>query len=200
MLNISFAIQGIAPYSQSKMLSETRGKKESWDEFETRTWKDKAHTNGDGDSIVIAGHAIHQMLVVGAQKGRLQPKAAKSAREGLANRLVTGIALQGDAETSMKLSEARCVAINAHANGKRGSGTRVIRKYPEWPQGWTATFDVLVLDDSLTLDDLKSALEWGGLVCGLGRFRPENMGIYGRFTVTSYNPSELGIADLKAAA
>jgi hypothetical protein len=199
MLNISFEIEGIAPYSQSKMLVAKKGKNESYDAFEDRIWREKAHVADDGESVLIAGHAIHQMLVVGAQKGRLAPVAAKSAREGLTKRLITGIAIQGDAETSMKLSQARCVAINAHANGKRGSGTRVIRKFPEWPNGWTASFDVLVLDDSLTVTDVQSALEWGGLVCGLGRFRPENMGIYGRFLVRKTEHSELGLEDLKAA-
>jgi hypothetical protein len=199
MLNISFEIEGIAPYSQSKMLDASRGKNESWDGFEERTWRLKAHIADDGDSIVIAGHALHQALVMGAQKSRLAPKAAKSAREGLAKRLITGIAVQGDARTSMTLAGARCVAINAHANGKRGSGTRVIRKFPEWPIGWRASFEVLVVDDSLTADDLKSALEWAGLVCGLGRFRPENMGHNGRFRVLRAESNELGLADLKAA-
>ena len=198
MLNIKFTIEGIAPYSQSKMLDAKREKNEGWDDFESRIWRDKAHVGDDGDSILIAGHAIHQMLVVGAQKGRLQPKAAKSAREGLANRLVTGIAVQGDATTNMKLSKASCVPINAHANGKRGSGTRVVRKFPQWPNPWTASFEILLLDESLTVDDVKAALESGGLTCGLGRFRPENMGMNGRFIVKSVIASELGIADLAA--
>lgn len=198
MLSITFAIKGVAPYSQSKMLEATRGTNESWEDYESRIWKQKAHVGEDGDSIVIAGHALHQMLVIGAQKGRLRPKAAKSAREGLANRLITGLAIQGDAETDMKLSQAQCVAINAHANGKRGSGTRVVRKFPQWPNPWTATFDVLLLDESLTADDVKAALVSGGLVCGLGRFRPENMGMCGRFTVVSTKASELAMEQIAA--
>lgn len=199
MLNIHFVIAGIAPYSPSKKLPDKKGRSESYDDYEDRVWQKKAHVAEDGDSIVIPAHGIHQMLVEGAKKGRLQPKAAKSAREGLANRLVTGIAVMSDAATSMKLSKARCVAINAHANGKRGSGTRVTRKFPEWADGWTAEFDVLVVDDSVTVDDVQAALEWGGLVCGLGRFRPENMGSNGRFTVKTCKASQIGIEQLRAA-
>ena len=198
MLNISFTIKGVAPYSQSKMLDATRSTNESWEDYETRTWRDKAHVAEDAESVLIAGHAIHQMLVVGAQKGRLRPKAAKSAREGLANRLITGIAIQGDAATDMKLFKAQCVPINAHANGKRGSGTRVVRKFPQWPNPWTASFDVLLLDESLTVDDVKAALVSGGMVCGLGRFRPENMGMNGRFVVTSTKATELEMDELAA--
>ncbi len=198
MLAIHVRIRGIAPYSQSKMLDVPRGKNEGYPAFEDRTWKLKAHVAADGDSIVIAGHAVHQMMVLGAQKGRLQPKAAKSAREGLANRLVTGVMLMGDASTSMKLSKAICVPINAHANGKRGSGTRVIRKFPEWPAGWTAEFDVIVVDESLTLEDVRAAIESGGLVAGLGRFRPENMGHNGRFTVKACDAGEIGLEQLAA--
>jgi hypothetical protein len=55
-----------------------------------------------------------------------------------------------------------------------------------------------VLDDSLTAEDIKAALEWGGLVCGLGRFRPENMGHNGRFAVKNLEAGQLGIEDLAA--
>lgn len=191
MQTIRFTIVGLASYSQSKKLPDEKDKKESYDEFEDRVWKKKAHVATDGDSVVIPGHALHQMLVVGAKKGRLAPKSAKSAREGLANRLVTGVQILGDAETDMQLAKAEKVPINSHANGKRGSGSRVIRKFPQWPIGWTATFDVMLLDESLTADDVKAALDWGGKVCGLGRFRPENMGHNGRFRITESQTFEM---------
>lgn len=194
MLSLSLTIEGIAAYSQSKKLDVAKDQDESHDDFENRIWRQKAHVGPDGDSIVIPGHAVHQMLVVGAQKGRLKPKAAKSAREGLANRLVTGIAIQGDADTDMKLSKASVVGINAHVNGKRGSGSRVVRKFPEWPTGWHAHFDVLVLDDSLTAEDIEAAAKWGGLVCGLGRFRPQNMGHNGRHTLLRVEAKQLDLA------
>lgn len=198
MLILHCTIEGIAPYSQSQMLTEKKGKNEGYDEFETRIWRSKAHVGPDGDAIVIPGHAVQQMLVLGAQKGRLQPKAARSAREGLANRLVTGIAIQGDATTDMRLSDAICVAINAHSTGKRGSGTRVVRKFPQWPNPWTAEFDIIVLDESLTEEDVTAALQVAGLVAGLGRFRPENMGMNGRFRVLNVQASEFGLNQLAA--
>lgn len=203
MLVVHFQIKGIAAYSQSKMLDLKRNKGESYDQFEDRVWRLKAHVgpvqNGK-TPVVIPAHGIHQMLVNGAQKGRLQPIAAKSAREGLANRLVTGIALQGDAETNLTLEEARCVSINAHSTGKRGSGTRVVRKFPEWGPGWIARFGVLLVDESLTEEDLLAAAESGGLVSGLGRFRPENMGHNGRFIVIKATTSELALGDMARQA
>lgn len=200
MLSLNCTIVGIGPYSQSKKLEEVKGKNEGFLEFENRIWRMKAHTAADGEAIVMPGHAIHQALVEGARKGRLQPRAAKSAREGLANRLITGIAILGDATTNMKLSKAVGVAINAHSNGKRGSGSRVTRLFPQWSPGWTASFDILVLDDSLTREDLADALKWAGLCSGLGRFRPENMGHNGRFTVAEVVARNVGIDDLKVAA
>jgi len=196
MLSITCTIKGISPYSQSRKHDAEKLKDEGYDAYDIRTWKEHCHTNGDGESIVIPGHAIHQMLVVGARKGRLKPKAAASAREGLAGRLETGIALLDDAKTDMKLSEAVLVPINAHSNGDRKDRQRVTRRYPVWSPGWTATFTTLLLDESLRKEDLEDALKWGGLVCGLGRFRPECLGTNGRFVTTTIKSADLAIDDL----
>jgi len=203
MLSLDVRIKGLSPYSQSRMLDASLGRRkgETYDAMEDRTWRLKAHT-GDAingkTTILIPGHGIHQALVMGAKKGRLQPTGAKSSREGLANRLVTGITLMGDAETDMTLEDATCVAINAHVTGRPGSGSRVVRKFPAWPAGWTASFTVLVLDDSLTKDDVKGALDAAGLLAGLGRFRPENMGTNGRFLVSAIDVKMMSVAEMAA--
>jgi len=43
-------------------------------------------------------------------------------------------------------------------------------------------------------------LKWGGLVCGLGRFRPECLGTNGRFVTATIKSAELAIDDLARKA
>ena len=190
---IHFIINGTTPYSASRdpsLLGITRGPNESFDEYENRTWKLHAHVASDGESVVIPAHGLHQALELGAQKGRLIPEAAQSQRERLSKRIATGIMLLGDLETNMKLSQAQKVTISAHANGQRGSGSRVPRSFPVWNE-WQATCDIIILDETVTMKDLSTAMRWAGLVAGLGRFRPENGGHNGRFTVKEASVVEL---------
>lgn len=69
------------------------------------------------------------------------------------------------------------------ADGKRGSGKRVEKRFPVIPAGWIATFTVYVLDDIITKDVLVEHVGAAGKFIGIGRFRPRNNGFYGRFAV-----------------
>lgn len=184
MQGVRFTITGTSPYSQSRRVEifEPKKDRESHDEWDERVWKLKAHTARDGKTMVIPAHGLHQAIVLGAQKGRLKPSAAKSAREGLAKRLETGIMITDHAVTDQTIEDAHMEAIQANADGKRGSGKRVTRRFPVWDE-WTATFDVVLVDETLTEADLIAAVKWAGLVAGVGRFRPSNGGSNGRFVL-----------------
>ena len=57
-----------------------------------------------------------------------------------------------------------------------------------------------VLDDIITESVFAQVLRSAGLLVGLGRFRPENRGFYGRFQVDSIKWIEDGDALIGAAA
>lgn len=59
---------------------------------------------------------------------------------------------------------------------------RVITIRPKWTK-WTATFTLLVDEDSITKDTIKAVLEYAGKYIGIGSFRPTNNGEFGRFEV-----------------
>ena len=69
-----------------------------------------------------------------------------------------------------------------HADGKKGSGTRVARTFPVIHE-WDGTAEVMILDESITKDVFTRYLEEAGKFIGIGRFRPRNGGFYGRFSV-----------------
>jgi hypothetical protein len=71
---------------------------------------------------------------------------------------------------------------HCNADGKRGSGKRVWRMFPEVPE-WSGELVVHVLDSTITLDVFERHLRCAGQLIGIGRFRPRNGGHYGRFTV-----------------
>ena len=74
--------------------------------------------------------------------------------------------------------------IYAHANGKRGSGSRVWRRFPRVDK-WRGDVAYHVLADEITKDGFDEALRQAGAFVGVGRFRPEPPigGFYGRYQV-----------------
>jgi hypothetical protein len=67
--------------------------------------------------------------------------------------------------------------------GKAG-GKVVLRHFPDAPT-WNATVTFHVMDETVTKDVFTEMLEEAGKFIGLGRFRPQNGGFYGRFAVES---------------
>ena len=68
------------------------------------------------------------------------------------------------------------------ADGKSGSGKRVMRCYPVVPE-WSGKVKYLVLDHTITEKVFRSVLECSGQFIGIGRWRAANGGLYGRFDV-----------------
>lgn len=63
----------------------------------------------------------------------------------------------------------------------RTGGACVVR-YPSFKTGWKLRFAMTVVDDRRSQSHIRKALEEGGLLVGLGSWRPE----YGRFIVTDW--------------
>lgn len=62
---------------------------------------------------------------------------------------------------------------------------RVMRHRPRWDQ-WRAKFDLEVDDEVLPVDMIHQLLEEGGRRIGIGDYRPERGGPFGRFEVTRW--------------
>ena len=61
---------------------------------------------------------------------------------------------------------------------------RVICTRPMWLTPWDVEFVLEVHNDTVTQETIKSILEYGGNFVGVGSYRPEHAGEYGRFNVT----------------
>jgi len=177
---VTLEIEGLTPYSQSRALQSTKEKDEEHNTFDSRIWPEHIHADEDGN-VVIPAVAILQGLAKAAsylgKGGALKKKAnatwAENFRCGLA------IARSPALDTKQKARPERCYC---HANGQRSSGTRVWRTFPIWDD-WKATVLVHILDDSIPEDIFGKVAEAAGLFIGIGRYRPENGGYLGRFTV-----------------
>jgi hypothetical protein len=181
-------IEGTTPYSQSRMHDTPKQEKERPDDYEQRTWREKSSADADG-TIVIPAMALKQALdTVAKRLGEQIPGKGKST---YTKHFTGGVMCTGDVRLEGWMKDTvPSVTINANSDGVRGSGKRVKHTFPQIPAGWQGTAEFVVLDNTVTNEVFERHINEAGRFTGIGRFRPENGGLNGRFVIKSIKWSE----------
>lgn len=183
MRQVTVTIRGISPYSASRIHDTPRLDKEGHDDYDRRTWREKANTDRDG-TVVIPAMAFKQALSAAAKKLGLQiPGRGKSTYTKFFEADV--ICLE-NARLGIHKDATLPITINANADGVRGSGKRVPRTFPVVEQ-WATKATFAIMDDTITRAVFEKVMAAAGLGVGVGRFRPENGGINGRFACEAFD-------------
>jgi hypothetical protein len=175
-------ITGLTPYSQSRQHDEAKLDGENHEAYDVRTWRSKLSVSErDGaPTVVIPAHGLHQSIASAAKYSKRQiPGQGKATWTA---KFLSGITLMEDPALFIDPASVGSVTISANADGVRGSGKRVPRRFPILPQ-WETTFDVYILDPIITQEVFKEMVEIAGMFIGIGRFRPEKGGTNGRFRI-----------------
>ena len=174
-------IKGIAPYSQRRYIPDERKPKESYDDYERRIWR-KGMSCDEKDVWFIPPMCFKNSLACAAQflririPGRDRSEYTKHFRAGV---LVTdGLSLK------VKREKAKAIWLHVPSNGRTGGTTRVEKCFPICDK-WGGTVTYHILDETITKDIFLRVLKESGNIIGLGFFRPERGGYYGRFVVES---------------
>lgn len=170
-----------APYSQSRSYSQEVEKlpRETHDAYEARTWRNKCHTGPDG-KVFIPPMAFKMCLDNAASMlGRQIPGKGKSTYTKF---FLSGVLVMEPIVLPMTKEDVSQDRVYCNADGKRGSGKRVWRNFPRI-DSWEAAVPFHVLADEITPDVFEEHLRQAGAFVGIGRFRPQSGGFYGRFEV-----------------
>jgi hypothetical protein len=169
-----------APYSQSRQHREPKKNQETDDVYEERTWREHCTVNDDG-IICIPAMAFKKALDRAATV--LGMKIPGRGKNTYAKHFMAGVLCENNVPIGIKQKDVRPEAINASSTGDpSGKGKRVLRIYPTIPK-WSAEAHFLVLDDIITQEIFRRHLVQAGQFVGVGRFRAERGGTYGRFMV-----------------
>jgi hypothetical protein len=76
------------------------------------------------------------------------------------------------------------------AQGKKGGkgGATVVRCFPLYPE-WSANCQMICFNDEITPAIFEKYVNLAGVIVGIGRWRPQNNGLYGRFSVQNFKSS-----------
>jgi hypothetical protein len=172
--------EGQAPYSASRAHEAPKLSKETPDSYEERTWREKAHiSNG---MVTIPAMAFKIGLDKAAKMlGRQIPGKGKATYTKF---FETGVIVTEDVPIAPE-DAIQCERVHANSDGVRGSGKRVWRKFPRIDE-WSGEVKFNLIADELTPDVFEETVRYAGLAVGVGRFRPERGGYFGRFLPTAF--------------
>jgi hypothetical protein len=175
-----FKLKSASPYSASRQLLDMeRGAREAHDVYDERTWQHKMHVNEAGN-IIIPGVAFTSAILDAQQVDGAKIPGKRSAT--YAKLFEKTIRVFESLDTGQPLSAAICEKLSMNADGKRGSGSRVLRSFPKLEQ-WSGEIEVTVLDPSIPEEIVERAVQMAGSFIGVGRWRVQNRGNNGRFSV-----------------
>jgi len=175
-----------SPYSQSAPQDVEKLDRETHEDFDIRTWRDKCTVNPQGQ-VCIPAMGLKQSIDSAAYK--LGVKVPNRRGATYKNFFASGFFCNEDVPIAngkvLTKEDASMVKISANADGRRGSGTRVPRRFPEFDK-WHGVAEFTIVDDIITQDIFEHHVRTAGMIVGIGRYRPENGGKNGRFRVTKF--------------
>ncbi len=182
MRTCTITFHGTAPYSQSRKHDIPKPQQDTHEVHDENTWREKCNVNADGE-VVIPAMAFKQSIAAAAKRMGLQiPNKGKATYTKF---FESDVICTGDVPIGVFKDSIGSIAIQANSDGVRGSGKRVRRIFPQTDQ-WSGTAEFLLVDDNIPNDVFERVVTTAGIGVGVGRFRPENGGMNGRFSVDSF--------------
>jgi hypothetical protein len=179
-------LESQSPYSQGKCYEVPKLERETHDEYERRTWRERCHVNAQGN-IIIPGNSIKNAL---AEAAKFTPRKGPSGGKSTwTKNFESGVMVADSITLPEKKETVEGERLYVPSDGRRGGSKRVWKTFPLVKE-WKGTIEFLIIDDSINEKIFKQYLEEAGMYIGLGRWRPRNNGLYGRFSVAKLEYGE----------
>jgi len=174
-------LNSVSPLSMSRFHNIPLDDRELHEAHERRTWRNRLHAMADGE-VYIPPMMIKNCLSEAAKF--LGEKVAGKGRNQYTKHFLAGTLVTDPIMLGVKVGDVPGEWLWMSPTGKKGPGPRVQRCYPRIDT-WSGVAIIHILDEIITQDVLARTLTAAGSFIGLGRFRPQVGGFYGRFSVES---------------
>lgn len=183
-------------YSQSNYIRTPRGPKQKADDHERQCWRERAHVVEEGKlkgRMLIPAQQLKNALTNAAKFLSIKVKGKGNAT--YSKHFAAGIMVEDDvvlpivAADMKPQSEPGAAGEPAFgeermcsADGRPGGSKKVAKIFP-LVREWSGVVRFIVVDDTIDDETFAYHLEQAGKMIGIGRWRPEKNGRYGRFAV-----------------
>lgn len=165
---------------------------ETSDEYQARTWRERAHYDEDG-FLCIPARGVEKAI-----HNTARYTGGNLGCGSWAGAVMRGVRVAGDAELKPHMTREDLVAHRWHSR-RCGRKTELFLRMFPMVEEWSATFRIIVSDYRLSQERLEDYLTLAGIINGLGIWRPQNGGNYGRFKVVSVRWSPTVLDEILAA-
>ncbi|MEK6799857.1 MAG: hypothetical protein AABZ12_12900 [Planctomycetota bacterium] len=190
MKSAKFTIEGTAPIQFGRCIQSERGIGESHDALEQRAWRERMHVDDKGRVFIPPAAVKNGMRDVSqylgeSVSGRGKMTYTKFFRAGIMVVDPLPLIVKGKTVT---IDDAEPLKLFVPADGRTGGGKRVWKTFPIFSE-WKTSGTIYLLDPLLIERSAKvqEYLEHMGKFIGLGVFRPQNGGYFGRFNVSKFD-------------
>jgi len=178
-------IEGITPYMQHRMDDQ---KLEEWeknrkliierdDVAQEDITRAEFHSYNDNGVFFLPGEHIRGALI---NAGAMVKSKVGNARKSMKN-IVAGMFFV----FPEKLPLPQNYVIDKRSAVNKNIKGRVISIRPKWEE-WKTQFELHVDNDTITKETVKEIIENAGQYIGVGSFRPQCNGMFGRFKITQF--------------
>jgi hypothetical protein len=186
-------LKSTSPISFSRYHGTPRLSGESEADYEERTWRERLHSSARGN-VIIPLFAFKNALDAAAKYDSKKIPGKRNAT--YTKHVQSGVMVENAVALAIKKGDVRGEWRFVPADGMSGGAKRVMKCFPVIDE-WDGEVCFAVGDETVTKDILEEFLEVAGNFIGIGSFRPENRGIWGRFKLVSL--SEVKPKGAKAA-
>ena len=179
-------------YSQSRPYQVEKKPKETPGDYEKRTWRERMHlSEKNPGKIVIPAMQFKNSLAEAAKYSSQQiPGKGKAT---YTKHFEAGVIILESMELDIKADDVKGETVFVPSSGKRGDGNRVYKTFPKI-HSWSGVIDFTIFDHTITEEVFKEHLMQAGQFIGIGRWRPRNNGMYGKFAVNKVIWTEVEVA------
>lgn len=174
-------LRSITPYSQGRHHNTPKLVKELDPAYEARTVLNKLHTSMG--EIFIPPMAFK--LLFESTAGYSGERIAGKGQETYTKHYRRGVMCSEPVMLGIKPEEVRIEDLFLPSQPGKAKSPRVWKKFPVIDH-WAGVLQIRVVDDIFTGDVILRHLELGGVITGIGVWRPENSGMHGKFKVTDF--------------
>ena len=186
MRRVTVTTQSISAYSQSRFHDTDKLDKEQHDDYERRTWKERAHYDEDGHVFIPAIQFKKALEEIPKFLGSQIPGRGKST---YTKHFEAGIMVLEGIQLPETRESVKGEWLLVPSDGKRGGSSRVKKCFPLIPK-WAGKIVFHIIDDTITEPVFEHHFREAGQFIGIGRWRPRKTGMYGRFEPLKFEWSE----------
>lgn len=183
-IKVLCSLESESPISFSRHYEVDRLEKEQADDYEERTWRERLHYLPKTLECYIPPMMLKHCLSNAARYLKVKIPGRRGAT--YTPHFVSGVLVTDPLMLGIKRDEVLPLKLFVDARGRPGGSSRVNKYFPEIPQ-WKGEVTFYILDQLITEDVFREHIIEAGKFVGLGRFRPQNGGYYGRFTPSGKN-------------